>query len=294
MFLPFHKDDTAMDTAIMIWNKAISHTGIFQNIISDRDPKFTSALWTNLHNLFGTKLSFSTAYHPQTDVFKERMVQTIEDIIRRFCDDGLEFINFDGFTHYWCTLIPALELTYETSIHCPTGKKQKMLEKRWNPRLPYDTLKKDLVDIHPTASSFKMMLDKARHHANICIKYSFNYEKERWDKSHKSPNFKVGDLALVSTLNFNNIKGPKNLKYSFSGPFMIKALHGPDAVQLELTGELMNKNPTFPVSLIYLKAQVTKNFFPKKHTNTLIPPLEEGEENKTVKVLKERRTRNKD
>ncbi|MBW0575668.1 hypothetical protein O181_115383 [Austropuccinia psidii MF-1] len=58
MFLPCHQDDTAMDTAIMIWNKVISHTGLFQNIISDRDPKFTSALWTNLHNLFGTKLSF--------------------------------------------------------------------------------------------------------------------------------------------------------------------------------------------------------------------------------------------
>ncbi|MBW0547344.1 hypothetical protein O181_087059 [Austropuccinia psidii MF-1] len=66
-FLPFHKDDTAMDTAIMIWNKAIGHTGLFQNIICDRDPKFTSALWTNLHNLFGTKLSFLTAYHSQTD-----------------------------------------------------------------------------------------------------------------------------------------------------------------------------------------------------------------------------------
>ncbi|MBW0563168.1 hypothetical protein O181_102883 [Austropuccinia psidii MF-1] len=38
--LPCHKDDTDMDTAIMIWNKVISHTGLFQNIISDRDPKF--------------------------------------------------------------------------------------------------------------------------------------------------------------------------------------------------------------------------------------------------------------
>ncbi|MBW0539479.1 hypothetical protein O181_079194 [Austropuccinia psidii MF-1] len=67
LFLPCHKDDTDMETAIMIWNKAISHTGLFQNIISDRDPKVTSALWKNLHNLFGPKLSFSTAYHPQTD-----------------------------------------------------------------------------------------------------------------------------------------------------------------------------------------------------------------------------------
>ncbi|MBW0578227.1 hypothetical protein O181_117942 [Austropuccinia psidii MF-1] len=61
MFLPCHKDDTAMDTAIMIWTKVISHTGLFQSIISDRDPKFPSALWKNPHNLFGTKLSFSTA-----------------------------------------------------------------------------------------------------------------------------------------------------------------------------------------------------------------------------------------
>ncbi|MBW0503641.1 hypothetical protein O181_043356 [Austropuccinia psidii MF-1] len=67
MFLPCHKDVTAMDAAIMIWSKVISHTGLFQNIISDRDPKFTSELWTKLHNLFGTKLSFSTAYHPQAD-----------------------------------------------------------------------------------------------------------------------------------------------------------------------------------------------------------------------------------
>ncbi|MBW0521482.1 hypothetical protein O181_061197 [Austropuccinia psidii MF-1] len=67
MFLPFHKDDAAMDTAIMIWNKAIRHTGLSQNIISDRDPEFASALWTNNHNLFGTRLSFSTAYHPQND-----------------------------------------------------------------------------------------------------------------------------------------------------------------------------------------------------------------------------------
>ncbi|MBW0498276.1 hypothetical protein O181_037991 [Austropuccinia psidii MF-1] len=44
MFLPCLKDDTAMDTAIIIWNKGISHAGLFQNLISDRHPKFTSAL----------------------------------------------------------------------------------------------------------------------------------------------------------------------------------------------------------------------------------------------------------
>ncbi|MBW0582423.1 hypothetical protein O181_122138, partial [Austropuccinia psidii MF-1] len=154
IFLPFHKDDTAMDTATMIWNKAISHTVLFQSIMSDRAPKFTSALWKNLHNLFGTKLSSSTAYHPQTAGLAERMIQTLEAVIRRFCAYGLEFKDSDGFTHDWCTFIPALELAYKTSIHYSAGKTPAMLEKGWNPRLPYDTLKKDLVDIHPTASSF--------------------------------------------------------------------------------------------------------------------------------------------
>ncbi|MBW0504627.1 hypothetical protein O181_044342 [Austropuccinia psidii MF-1] len=56
IFLPCHKGDTAMDTAIIIWNKVTIQTGLVQNIISDRDPKFTSAFWTNLHNLFGTNL----------------------------------------------------------------------------------------------------------------------------------------------------------------------------------------------------------------------------------------------
>ncbi|MBW0566680.1 hypothetical protein O181_106395 [Austropuccinia psidii MF-1] len=99
MFLPCHKDHTAMDTAIMIWNRVISHTGLFQNIISDRDPKFTSALWTNIHNLFATKLSFSTAYHPQTDGLEARMIQTLEEMNRRLCAYGLEFKDSDGFTH---------------------------------------------------------------------------------------------------------------------------------------------------------------------------------------------------
>ncbi|MBW0551323.1 hypothetical protein O181_091038 [Austropuccinia psidii MF-1] len=164
IFLPCHKDDTAMDTALLIWNRVISHTALFKNIISDRDPKFKSAFWTNLHKLLGTKLSFSTAYHPQTDGLAERMIQTLEDMIRRFCAYGLELNNSDSFTHDCCTLIPVLELAYKTSIHASTGKTLAMLEKGWNPKLPVDTLKRDLVDIHTTASRFKLLLVKVRHH----------------------------------------------------------------------------------------------------------------------------------
>ncbi|MBW0555340.1 hypothetical protein O181_095055 [Austropuccinia psidii MF-1] len=138
------------------------------------------------------------------------------------------------------------------------------------------------------------MLDIARRHANRCMQDFFNYAKERWDKNHKQPDFKRGDLVQVSTLSFNNIKGSNKLKDSFAGPFMIKALHGTDSVQLELTGELINKHPAFPLSLIKPYSSSDKEFFPLRNKPPLeIPPLEEGEAKKIVKVLKERGTRNK-
>ncbi|MBW0523984.1 hypothetical protein O181_063699 [Austropuccinia psidii MF-1] len=122
IFLPCHKDDTAMDTALLIWNRVVSWTGISKNIISDRDPKFTSALLRKLHQLFGTKLSFSTSYHQQTDGLAERLIQTLEDIVIGLCAYGLKFKDCYGFTHDWFTLLPALELAYKTSIHASTNQ----------------------------------------------------------------------------------------------------------------------------------------------------------------------------
>ncbi|MBW0486552.1 hypothetical protein O181_026267 [Austropuccinia psidii MF-1] len=93
----------------------------------------------------------------------------IEDIIRRFCAYDLELKDSDGYTHDWCTAIPALDLAYNTSIHASTGKTPEILEKGWNPKLQVDTLKKDLFDINPTASSFNLFLDKVRNNANKSI-----------------------------------------------------------------------------------------------------------------------------
>ncbi|MBW0588414.1 hypothetical protein O181_128129 [Austropuccinia psidii MF-1] len=250
IFLPCHRDDTAMDTALLIWNRVVSWTGIFTNIISDRDPKFISALWTNLHQLFGTKLSFSTAYHPQTDGLVERMIQILEDMVRGLCAYGLEFKDCDGFTHDWYTLLPALEFAYRTSIHASTNQTPAILEKGWNLKLPQDSLRKDLIEIHPTASSFKGMLDRARKHAVTCMEDCFAYAEQKWDKSHATPDLKVGELVLVSTTNFNKIKGCKKVKDSFAGPFVIMTTHGETSVQVEISEELSNNHPKSSVSLI--------------------------------------------
>ncbi|MBW0541843.1 hypothetical protein O181_081558 [Austropuccinia psidii MF-1] len=147
-------------------------------------------------------------------------------------------------------MIPALELAYKTSIHSSTSKTPAMLEKGWNPILSYETLKRDLVGIHPTGSSSNIILDKRRNPENRFMQDYFKYPKERWNKSHKPPDFRIKDLVLVLNLYLNKIKLLNKLKDSLAVSFMIKALHGPNAVQLELIGESMKKHPTFPVSLI--------------------------------------------
>jgi len=224
-FIPNHKDDTAMEVALLFWNRVMADVGIPKIIISDRDPKFTSEFWRNLHDMLGTKLAFSTAYHPQTDGLAERMIQTLEDMIRRFCSFGLEFKNKEGYTHDWVSLLPALEIAYNSSKHSTTKEVPYALERGWIPRMPKDTINANLPHVHPTASDFKKMLDIAHQHAYQCVKDAVEYKKNRWDKSHREPEFHIGDKVLLSTVNFNNLGGNKKLKPAFVGPFTVKTLH---------------------------------------------------------------------
>ncbi|MBW0514699.1 hypothetical protein O181_054414 [Austropuccinia psidii MF-1] len=90
-------------------------------------------------------------------------------------------------------MFQTLELAYKTSIHDSTKQTPSILEKGWNLKLPQDSLRKELIEIHPTAANFKQMLDKARKHAVRCMEDSFAYAKLKWDKSHATPDFKLGD-----------------------------------------------------------------------------------------------------
>ncbi|MBW0546013.1 hypothetical protein O181_085728 [Austropuccinia psidii MF-1] len=87
-----------------------------------------------LHQLFETKLFFSTAYHPQNDGLAEIMIQTFEEMVRRLFAYSLELKEFDGFTNDCCTLIPTLEVEYKTAIHSSTNQTRAILEKD---RIPY-------------------------------------------------------------------------------------------------------------------------------------------------------------
>ncbi|GJV95652.1 putative nucleotidyltransferase, ribonuclease H, partial [Tanacetum coccineum] len=74
----------------------------------DIDPKFTSRFWKGLQKAWGTRLKFSTAFHPQTDGQSERTIQTLEDMLRA-C--ALEW------TGSWDEYLCLVEFAYNNSWH---------------------------------------------------------------------------------------------------------------------------------------------------------------------------------
>ncbi|XP_073153876.1 uncharacterized protein [Henckelia pumila] len=81
-FLPVRTTFTMTQFAELYIKEIVRLHGIPVSIVSDRDSRFTSAFWKSLHTALGTKLLFSTAFHPQTDGQSERVIQTLEDFLR--------------------------------------------------------------------------------------------------------------------------------------------------------------------------------------------------------------------
>ncbi|MBW0483472.1 hypothetical protein O181_023187 [Austropuccinia psidii MF-1] len=266
--LPYHKEDTEMDTALLFWNNIISTCGIPKPIICHRDTKLKSEFWANLYDMLGTKLAFPTAYHPQKDGLAKRMIQTMEDILRRFCAYGMEYKDHEGYTHYWVTLLPEVQLAYNRSQNSTTGKSPSLVEKGWRPLLPVDHLKKNLLTIYPTSKDFHEMWKRACDTAARCIAEAKEYNKQRWDNSHMEPELKEGDQVLVSKLKFNNLKGPKHMRDKFVG-----------------------KHPVLPGSLVKPYFQTEENKFPSRKKNATPPEIVEVEDfpgpvKKIIKAMK--------
>ena len=66
-FLPIRNSDSLDKLAQLYVRDIIRLHGTPVSIVLDRDPRFTSRFWPSLLNALGTKLHFSTAFHPQTD-----------------------------------------------------------------------------------------------------------------------------------------------------------------------------------------------------------------------------------
>ena len=77
-FLPV-RTDYALDKLTELYIREIVRLhGIPILIISDRDPRFTSRFWGKLLKVLGTRMNFSTAFHPQTDGQSEKVIQVLE------------------------------------------------------------------------------------------------------------------------------------------------------------------------------------------------------------------------
>ncbi|KAJ9546328.1 hypothetical protein OSB04_018871 [Centaurea solstitialis] len=112
LFLAIRESSIAEQLAEIYVKEVVSRHGVPVSINSDRDVRFTSRFWERFHSELGTRLHFSTAYHPQTDGQSERTIQTLEDMLRACV------LDFGGS---WDTYLPSAEFSYNNSYHSSIG-----------------------------------------------------------------------------------------------------------------------------------------------------------------------------
>ena len=66
-FIPVKTTYTSAKLAKIYMTRIVCLHGVPRSIVSDRGTQFTSKFWNQLHETLGTRLEFSTTFHPQTD-----------------------------------------------------------------------------------------------------------------------------------------------------------------------------------------------------------------------------------
>lgn len=89
-FVPSRTDVGALEFAEIFVREVFCKHGLPKNVVSDRDPRFTSAFFKEVSKQLGVKQALSTAYHPQTDGQTERTNRTLEQTLRHYVSPSQE------------------------------------------------------------------------------------------------------------------------------------------------------------------------------------------------------------
>src|SRR3984957_9564137 len=240
--IPTHTTATVSDITWLWLTEVIRLHGLHKSIVSDRDSKFISKFWSELHKLLGVKLLKSTAYHPQTDGMSERAMRTTSQIL-------CTVVNMDQKN--WKRRIPMTEFAMNSAISMTTTFVPFKVNCRWLPTLFPE------IDLNDTQfNGVKQFVEHAQqtvdavHDAIIAHHIIQTHQANR--RRCEEPNLMEGDLVYLSTADLNLPKGQAHkLLPKFIGLYpIITAQPEVSTYTLELPPELVNRriHLTFHVS----------------------------------------------
>jgi hypothetical protein len=243
-FIPICENYRVEKLAKIYIDEIVRLHGVPLDIISDRDGRFMSHLWSSLQSAMGTRLNLSTAYHPQTDGQSERTIQTLEDLLRACV------IDFGG---NWDSHLPLIEFSYNNSYHSST--KEAPFETLYGRKCRSPVCWTEIGDAQLIGPEILQdATDKiSRIREQLII--SRNRQKCYADKRRKPLEFQIGDRVLLKVSPWKGVVrfGKKGkLSPRFVGPFKIIERIGKVAYKLELPQELELVHPVFHVSNLRL------------------------------------------
>ena len=239
---PCSKGINATDTARLLWNTVVKLHGVPRVIYSDRGSQFTAESWRELWRLTGTRLAYSTAYHPQTQGVVERMNSVIEQCIR--CT-----IHESGNIYDWEKILSTVELAINSLPNKSTGFSPFYLNYGYEPILPIQLIKGDEEIRTESIGSFVRRVTSDWELAKENLQRAVGLQQKYYNRKHRDVQFAVGDLVLLSTRNLKMRGIPDKLKKRFMGPFKIQERIGQQAHRL-LLPETWKVHPVFHISLL--------------------------------------------
>ena len=287
---PCTDEVSAENLADIFLDKVFKHHGLPRELVSDRDPRFTSKLWQALLARLGVTQALSSAYHPQTDGNTERVNRVLEDMLRHFIDPTQS---------NWEQLLPCIEFAINDSYHESIRAVPFMLNYGKRPRLPLDLLLKGEEETGKTrsvtADNITTMIQNAVKQAKTCLQAAQQRQKAYADRNKADLQVDVGSQVLINTKNIKiKMKGVPKLLPRWIGPFKVAKKINDVAFKLELPASL-KIHPVFHASLLkeYLPGRSDPPPPPDIIDDELEYEVEEILDHKDV-PLKKKKNRSKD